>query len=120
MTTNSGSRLAHSTPPGGCRRRGSASLMKFGSPSFAQHADLAAPAVTVADPATGTGSFLLGILRKIRSTVGADEGEGSVKGTINAAVKRVTGFEMQRGPFAFAQLRLVAKIVELTHFPNSY
>src|SRR5207302_7495718 len=35
---------------------------------FGQHAGLAAPSVTVADPTTGTGTFLLGVLRKIAAT----------------------------------------------------
>jgi hypothetical protein len=84
------------------------------SPRFGQAAGLAAPAVTVADPATGTGTFLLGVLRKIATTVKEDEGEGSVSGAINAAVKRLIGFEIQLGPFAVAQLRILAEIVELT------
>ncbi len=84
---------------------------------FGQHAGLPAPSVTVADPATGTGTFLLGVLRKIAATVQADEGEGSVKGVINASVKRLIGFEMQLGPFAVAQLRILAEIVELTGGP---
>jgi len=87
------------------------------SSRFGQHAGLAAPPVTVADPAIGTGTFLLGVLRKIAATVQADEGEGSVKGAINAAVKRLIGFEMQLGPFAVAQLRILAEIVELTGGP---
>jgi hypothetical protein len=87
------------------------------SPRFAQHAGLAAPSVTVADPATGTGTFLLGVLRRIARTVENDEGPGSITGAINAAVKRVVGFEMQLGPFAVAQLRLLAEIVELTGSP---
>jgi predicted helicase len=87
------------------------------SSRFGQHAGLAAPAVTVADPATGTGTFLLGVLRKIAATVKEDEGEGSVNGAINAAVKRLIGFEMQLGPFAVAQLRILAEIVELTGNP---
>lgn len=45
------------------------------SPRFGQSAGLAAPTVTVADPATGTGTYVLGILRKIAETVKADEGE---------------------------------------------
>jgi hypothetical protein len=84
---------------------------------YGQHAGLAAPSVMVADPATGTGTFLLGVLRKIAATVEADEGEGSVKGVINASVKRLIGFEMQLGPFAVAQLRILAEIVELTGGP---
>jgi N-6 DNA Methylase len=87
------------------------------SSRFGQHAGLAAPSVTVADPATGTGTFLLGMLRKIAATVEADEGDGAVKGAINAAVRRLIGFEMQLGPFAVAQLRILAEIVELTGAP---
>ncbi len=86
-------------------------------PRFGQHAGLAAPSVTVADPATGTGTVLLVVLQKIAATVRADEGKGSVKGAINAAVKRLIGFEIQLGPFAVAQLRILAEIVELTGGP---
>ncbi|MDP3069721.1 MAG: type ISP restriction/modification enzyme [Opitutaceae bacterium] len=81
---------------------------------FKLHAGLASPAVTLADPATGTGTYLLGVLRKIAETVAADEGAGAVPGAINAAAKRLIAFEMQLGPFAVAQLRILAEIVELT------
>jgi hypothetical protein len=84
------------------------------SDRFKLHAGLASPAVTLADPATGTGTFLLGVLRKIAETVAADEGGGAVGGAIDAAVKRLIAFEMQLGPFAVAQLRILAEIVELT------
>ncbi|MGP8245395.1 MAG: type ISP restriction/modification enzyme [Bryobacteraceae bacterium] len=84
------------------------------SPRFGQHAGLAAESVTVADPAMGTGTFLLGILRKIAETVEGDEGAGSVRGAINAAIRRSIGFEMQLGSFAVAQLRILAEMVELT------
>jgi hypothetical protein len=84
---------------------------------FGLHAGLASPSVTLADPATGTGTFMLGVLRKIAETVKADEGEGSVRGAINAAVQRLIAFEMQLGPFAVAQLRILAEIVDLTGAP---
>ena len=84
------------------------------SDRFKLHAGLASPAVTLADPATGTGTFLLGVLRKIAETVEADEGGGAVPAAIDAAVKRLIAFEMQLGPFAVAQLRIVAEIVALT------
>jgi hypothetical protein len=87
------------------------------SPRFGQHAGLASPTVTLADPATGTGTYVLGVLRKIAETVKADEGEGAVKEAINAAVKRLIAFEMQLGPFAVAQLRILAEIVDLTGSP---
>ncbi len=84
------------------------------SPRFGQSAGLASPTVTVADPATGTGTFPLGVLRRIAESVEADEGKGAVKDAIHAAVSRLIAFEMQLGPFAVAQLRILAEIVDLT------
>ena len=81
---------------------------------FGLHTGLGSPTVTLADPAVGTGTFLLGVLRKIADTVKADEGAGAVHGAIDAAVKRLIAFEIQLGPFAVAQLRILAEIVALT------
>ena len=74
---------------------------------------LASPDVTVADPATGTGTYLLGVLRRIAETTEADQGPGAVAGVIEAAIPRLIGFELQLGPFAVAQLRLLAELQEL-------
>ncbi len=74
---------------------------------------LASPDVTVADPATGTGTYLLGVLRRIAETTEADQGPGAVPGVIEAAIPRLIGFEIQLGPFAVAQLRLLAELKEL-------
>jgi hypothetical protein len=74
---------------------------------------LAAPSVTICDPAVGTGTFLLGVLRRIADTVKADQGEGAVGPAIAAAVDRIFGFELQFGPFAVAQLRLIAEMQSL-------
>lgn len=84
------------------------------SQRFELHAGLASPSVNLADPATGTGTFILGVLRRIASTVEVDEGSGSVSAAVLAAVKRLIAFEMQLGPFAVAQLRILAEVVELT------
>ena len=54
------------------------------------------------------------MLRKIAQTIEADEGKGAIKAAVNAAIKRAIGFEMQLGPFAVAQLRILAEIFELT------
>jgi hypothetical protein len=81
---------------------------------FGLHQGLAAPAVTLADPAVGTGTFILGVLRRIADTVREDEGEGAVKGAIQAALDRLIAFEMQLGPFSVAQLRIAAEILDLT------
>ena len=57
---------------------------------------LASPDVTVADPATGTGTFLLGVLRRI-----ADETESD------------------QGPFAVAQPRILAELQSLLDQPDA-
>ena len=82
-------------------------------PLFERSAGLASADVTVADPAMGTGTFLLGVFRRIADTVAGDEGAGSTAAAIRAAAKRVIGFEIQFGPFAVAQLRLIAEMQAL-------
>lgn len=84
------------------------------SETFSLHAGLAAPSVTLADPATGTGTFMLGVLRRIAQSVREDEGEGAVPGAIGEALKRLIAFEIQLGPFAVAQLRIMAEVLDLT------
>lgn len=82
-------------------------------PLFNRPAGLASNDVTIADPAVGTGTFLLGVLRKIAGTVSDDFGPGSVPGALEDAAERLIGFELQFGPFAVAQLRLLAEYGEL-------
>ena len=86
-------------------------------PLFERPTGFAAPDVVVADPAVGTGTFLLGVLRKIAATVAPDQGEGAVRGAIESAAKRIIGFEIQFGPFAVAQLRLIAELQALMNKP---
>ncbi len=86
-------------------------------PLFERPTGFAAADVIVADPAVGTGTFLLGVLRRIAETVTADQGAGAVRGAIEAAAKRIIGFEMQFGPFAVAQLRLIAELQALMKKP---
>ncbi|MGH6814173.1 MAG: type ISP restriction/modification enzyme [Hyphomicrobiaceae bacterium] len=80
---------------------------------FDRAAGLAAPSVTICDPAAGTGTFLLGVLRRIADTIEQDQGPGAVGPAIAAAVERIFGFELQFGPFAVAQLRLIAEMQSL-------
>jgi hypothetical protein len=86
-------------------------------PLFERAQGFAAHDVVVADPAVGTGTFLLGVLRRIAETVESDQGPGAVRGAIEAAAKRVIGFELQFGPFAVAQLRLIAELQALMQKP---
>ena len=66
----------------------------------------------LANPAMGTGT-LLEVLRSLAATVSEDQGEGAVPGAVDAALSRIIGFEIQLGPFAVAQLRILAEIAEL-------
>ncbi|HTT82106.1 MAG TPA: N-6 DNA methylase, partial [Rhizomicrobium sp.] len=82
-------------------------------PLFERPSGFASSDVTVADPAVGTGTFPLGVLRRIADTITKDQGAGAVRGAIEAAAKRVIGFELQFGPFAVAQLRIMAEMQAL-------
>lgn len=84
------------------------------SPAYHLPQGLASPEVWLVDPATGTGTYLLGVLRHIANQVKIDQGEGAVAGYIHSALNRIAGFEIQLGPYAVAQLRLLAEVVELT------
>ena len=87
---------------------------RFGLPEGLASAD-----VTVADPAIGTGTFLLGVLRRIAEATEADQGPGAVRGVVEAALSRLIGFEKQFGPFAVAQLRVLAELQSLLEDPGA-
>ncbi|TWT41032.1 N-6 DNA Methylase [Phycisphaerae bacterium RAS1] len=84
---------------------------------FDRSAGLASPDVTLADPAVGTGTFILGVLRRIASDVETDQGAGAVPQAIESAIGRLIAFELQLGPFAVAQLRVYAELMELIGKP---
>ncbi len=70
--------------------------------------------IRIADPAAGTGTFFLGVLRHIAQTATADGGAGTVPDAVTSALKRMVAVEMQLGPYAVAQLRIFAEVLTLT------
>lgn len=74
---------------------------------------LADDSVTVVDPAMGTGTFLLSVIRSAADTLAQDLGKGAVPAALTQVLRRTIGFELQLGPFAVAQLRILAELVEL-------
>lgn len=84
------------------------------SQDFGLNEGLASSQVTIVDPATGTGTYVLGVLKHIANVITADQGEGAVAGAIEAALQRLIAFELQLGPFAVAQLRILAEVIALT------
>ncbi|OYW53799.1 MAG: DNA methyltransferase [Hyphomicrobium sp. 32-62-53] len=92
---------------------------------FKKKQGLADTSVTICDPAVGTGTYLLGVLRQIARSVEADKGAGAVAAEVEKAASRMFAFEMQFGPFAVAQLRLIAEMQALVGtlippIPNLY
>ena len=79
-------------------------VTRLGRPS-----GLADEAVTVIDPAVGTGTFLLQIIDRIASTVEERDGAGAVAGALRNAAERLVGFELQTGPYSVAQFRTGAR-----------
>jgi len=63
-------------------------------------------AVTLLDPAAGTGTFLLGVIERVRASVEAGTGPGAVGGALRALASRLFGFELLVGPYAVAHYRL--------------
>ncbi len=53
------------------------------------------------------------MLRRIAETTRADQGAGAIPAVVRAALPRLIGFELQFGPFAVAQLRLMAEVADL-------
>lgn len=80
---------------------------------FGIHQGLAAPQVHIADPATGSGTYLLSLVRHIARAVEEDQGPGAVPGALTAVAQRLYGFELQFGAYAVAQLRLLAEMLDL-------
>ena len=64
------------------------------------------PKVTILDPATGTGTFLLGVAERVRGQVMADEGGKAASSALRALAGRMFGFELLVGPYAVAHYRL--------------
>ncbi len=74
-----------------------------------QPSGFADEAVTVIDPAVGTGTFLLQVIDRIASTVEERDGIGAVAGALRGAAERLVGFELQTGPYSVAQFRTGAR-----------
>ena len=62
--------------------------------------------VTILDPATGTGTFLLGIAERVRDAVLHDEGGPAAAMALGNLATRMFGFELLVGPYAVAHYRL--------------
>jgi hypothetical protein len=62
--------------------------------------------VHILDPATGTGTFLLGIADRLRRNVTETHGPGQAPAALRGLAQRMYGFELLIGPYAVAHYRL--------------
>lgn len=70
--------------------------------------------VTILDPATGTGTFLLGIAERVRDEIAKGAGKGAAALALRELAGRMFGFELLIGPYAVAHYRLHHTLAEKT------
>ncbi|MHB8071461.1 MAG: type ISP restriction/modification enzyme [Candidatus Cryosericum sp.] len=63
------------------------------------------PSVITLDPATGTGTYLSGVVEHALGRVESEQGPGAVPGQATALGARLYGFEIMVGPYAVSELR---------------
>jgi len=64
------------------------------------------------DPAVGTGTYLLGIIRHVLDAAATEQGPGAVPGVASSLAQQLNGFELLVGPYAVAQLRVGRSLAE--------
>ncbi len=64
------------------------------------------PALTILDPATGTGTFLLGVAERVRKQAQASGGAARAELELRALAGRMFALELLVGPYAVAHYRL--------------
>lgn len=73
---------------------------------------LASNNIAVIDPAMGTGTYPLSVLRHIARDA-EPYGAGAVSDAVTSAAQRLYGIELQSGPFSVAELRLTQAVRDL-------
>lgn len=70
------------------------------------------PFVSTVDPAMGTGTFPLSMLRHVADAAAKQYGPGAAPEAVSNAAARIFGIELQSGPFSVAELRVASAIRE--------
>jgi hypothetical protein len=90
-------------------RLSDAALKVFlGKPDGLRH-----PSVSIVDPAMGTGTYPLSVLRHVGRAAADQYGAGAGPEAISSALARLYGIELQSGPFSVAELRISTTIRDL-------
>ncbi|MBU1700014.1 MAG: N-6 DNA methylase [Candidatus Eisenbacteria bacterium] len=73
---------------------------------FGKRYGFADPSVLTLDPATGTGTYLLGVIEHALNLIEIEEGAGAVAGRATQLATNLYGFELMVGPYAVTDLRI--------------
>lgn len=68
------------------------------------------PHVSIIDPAMGTGTYPLSVLRHVGAAAAQQYGPGAASEAVASTVARLYGIELQSGPFSVAELRVSAAL----------
>lgn len=71
-----------------------------------RHRGLRESNTSVIDPAMGTGTFPLSVLRRVAADAADEYGPGAAAEAVSSMAERLFGFELQSGPFSVAELRI--------------
>lgn len=80
---------------------------KFGKAEGLRH-----PEVSIVDPAMGTGTYPISILRRVAEQAARQYGPGAAPEAVANATSRIFGLELQSGPFSVAEMRISNAIQE--------
>lgn len=76
------------------------------------------PNVSIVDPAMGTGTYPLSIIRRVAADAAKEYGPGASPEAVANVVQRLYGLELQSGPFSVAELRITSAIADAgANFP---
>lgn len=70
------------------------------------------PVTSVIDPAMGTGTYPLSVLRRVSADAATEYGPGAAAEAVSSMVGRLYGIELQSGPFSVAELRISQAVKE--------
>lgn len=71
------------------------------------------PNVSIVDPAMGTGTYPLSVLRHVSEAAAKQYGPGAASEAASSLMSRLYGIELQSGPFSVAELRLSGELAQL-------
>ena len=75
--------------------------------------------VVTLDPATGTGTYLLGVIEHALHRIETEQGAGAVAGRATTLAKNLSGFEVMVGPYAVSELRVTRALRDRgAHLPE--